>query len=297
MASLKPYPGVSKQPGQDEVLWPQDGVGPGPRGQDPGYLNVEDPVGPGKHGGPGELWPIDPVGPTRHQASGDFAAQTAQMPPQEPIQAGVPPGAQPTTNVAGESPAGPQGYPQNDSQGHAFAGGAQSFEDILKSMLDSGGGFNQKLVDQRVGAARGTMEGQKRASLDDMMARMSGMGQLGSGAEASALGRLSTDLGTGLDQNIQDIYGDESKNATDRTVAAIQGLNTAQGNDIQLSLGQQQLALSTLHENNAWNEFLANYGLDSAKVANDIQQGNSGLLIQLLKLWQDANGNSNQGYI
>lgn len=137
---------------------------------------------------------------------------------------------------------------QSGSMGasRAPAGGMQSLYDKIDQLLSTDGQYNQGLVNQRVGAARDTLETQRSAELDTLRGLLADRGLLGDGAELESYGNMGARLGTAYGQQVSDILGEESNNADSRLLGAIAsatGLSTADANrliaDYEAQTGRQ----------------------------------------------------------
>jgi Predicted membrane protein len=213
--------------------------------------------------------------------------------------------------------------------------------DWLSGIINSGGNFNQGAVNQRLDAARGGLERQRRSMLDTDRALMADRGLLSSpghasGAEASNVARISQDIGDSFSNQLNGIYADEADRADSRLVEALKmatGLseedarNAVQyagiasnerlghernGNDFFLgnrnadlgflnadnnfTLGQGQLALGNQNSQNAWNQFVAQHGLDQDRFAYDQQHGGVDQLIALIHELMNGAGVSAGGH-
>lgn len=72
---------------------------------------------------------------------------------------------------------------------------------------------------------------------------------------------------------------------------------THSNNTNQYNLGLGQLALGNLNSNNAWNMFIAQHGLDSQRLAFEMQNGNMQNFITMLEMFNRAAQNSAGGHV
>ena len=122
-------------------------------------------------------------------------------------------------------------------------------------------------------AARMPYEIARRTQMNNARADLANRGLLGepghaSGAEASAINQIESGLAPAYTGAIND---------------RLQQLDA-------LNLGE-------LEQNRLWQQFLADFGLNSQRVAYDMQAGNTDQYLQLLRLWLDAAQTSANGFI
>lgn len=116
---------------------------------------------------------------------------------------------------------GAQGSVPTQPGGGQAPGAFQPVYDMISNLLQTNGGFNQGLVDQRLGAARDTLERQRSAESDTLSAQLAERGLLGSGAESESLGLMGERLGTQYGQQVSDIYNEEFDRADTRMLEAL----------------------------------------------------------------------------
>jgi hypothetical protein len=148
--------------------------------------------------------------------------------------------------------------------------------------------------------------------LEDARAALAGQGGLSApgveqGSTTAAVQRISEAIAPEFADALRDIYGKALDESNENFMGALQmatGMADDQAKNLLQALGQgtsrQQalagIALDTLAQNMDWNKFLATHSLDTAKLMEDIQNGRLDRVVQLMKLFIDGAGNSQQGY-
>lgn len=216
--------------------------------------------------------------------------------------------------------AGPPGAPPGlfGPVGGFAAGGAQGgsgkanmFGDDLTNALKGmfpGGAFNQDIVNRRTENANEGLQRQRKSRLATNRAMMADRGLLGSGAESQAYGNMESDLGDQYTNAVSGIYADESENADQRMMQALQiaaGMSEEDANmavqwfkaNNDRDLGMGNLALGNMNGQNAYNLGLANYGLNRDKTMWDMDNGNMNQMIQLLDILNNGAGTASRGRI
>lgn len=199
------------------------------------------------------------------------------------------------------------------------------------------GDLNEEMIGLRTESAREGMEKTRRSQVKTDQAALANRGLMGSGAEISAITGLSEDLGETYAGATRDIYADEMENADQRFSQALgleatltgedqrnlldrYGIDvnrdvamrgqdvTRAGNDQQSALGWGRLglddklgtgglALQNQQLNNQWNQFAAQFGLDSQVAMHGMSDADMGRLIEILRLRGDATDTSAGGYV
>jgi hypothetical protein len=127
------------------------------------------------------------------------------------------------------------------------------------------------------------------------------------GAEIGGLSRITDKLAPEFSRALRDIYADESAKSDARMMTALQmatGFSTDQARNLLAGIGEgtarqtalADLALRELQTNMAWNQFLAQFGLERDKVMYEIQNGGIENLLPLLQSFIQLGGLSNAGY-
>ena len=108
--------------------------------------------------------------------------------------------------------------------------------------------------------------------------------------QATGMSREQADRRENRLQNAMTLATGMSQEQSRNVLATAQTLN-----DRQQMLSD--VALQALDRNMAWNEFLANYGLDRAKTLDAIQTGRISAIVPLLEMYMRAAGLAGQGYV
>lgn len=179
----------------------------------------------------------------------------------------------------------------------------------LQGLYKNGGGFNQDIVNRRTENAKEDLFRQGKQTRANDEAALASRGLIGSGPEATAFDRRSQDFTDRYKNAVSGIYANESQNADQRMMSALQlagGLdqNDAQnlinayssqtsralglGNlDTNATLGLGNLALGNMNGTNNYNLGLGRLGLD-----RDVAQNNADntQLDQIIKLLEQLHG-------
>lgn len=131
---------------------------------------------------------------------------------------------------------------------------------------------------------------------------LSGLGSLATGEEERALTRSTNATATAATrqtareaqansqiQNALSLATGLAQNETASILAA-----AGSGTQRQQVLGN--IALQTLDQNRQWNQFLATYGLDRARLQNEIESGNLAALMPILNMFLQIMGLVGSGY-
>jgi len=108
--------------------------------------------------------------------------------------------------------------------------------------------------------------------------------------QATGMSREQADRRENRLQNAMTLATGMSQEQSRNVLATAQTLN-----DRQQMLSD--VALQALDRNMAWNEILANYGLDRAKTLDAIQTGRISAIVPLLEMYMRAAGLAGQGYV
>jgi hypothetical protein len=207
---------------------------------------------------------------------------------------------------------------------------SNSIDDALKRLLDSGGvtdygrfvqdalakiineGGLKTDVTQGLIGARESAGNAQQAMLRDARAGLADSGLvnepgIAQGAETGALTGIAERIAPSYAQAVRDVYTHATDVANASVLSSLQmatGLSENEANNILNTIGAgttrqtalANIALGVLDRNIEWNKFLAQYGLDQAKLANDIQNGNMAQVIELLKLFLGGAGTAAGGY-
>lgn len=146
--------------------------------------------------------------------------------------------------------------------------------------------------------ARMPYEMARKTQLNNARADLANRGLLstespGQGLEGDALQRIETGLAPSYTAAIDN--GMLELNQNEQKWADILGNAATAGTNRQNVLGT--LALNELSQNTAFNEFLANYGLDRDKTLYEMQSGQNNQILQAFQLWLQYGQLSANGYV
>lgn len=184
----------------------------------------------------------------------------------------------------------------------------------LKSIIDSGGYLpNDNARNKRFESARELMAKGERTALNDARAALANRGLLSepgspSGAERSTIGRVQTRNAEEFARALRDIGIAEDDAANTRLTHALSlatGMADSQARTMLATLGEgsnrqqmlAQVALENLQTNMAWNQFLAQFGLERDKVMYQLQNGQVDSLMPMIALFLQLAQSTQRGYI
>lgn len=182
----------------------------------------------------------------------------------------------------------------------------------LQTIIEGMGALEPGNVNRRIESARETLEGGRRAMLEQTRANLADRGLISlhgspQGSEADSIARISDRLGQEFAGAQRDIITEESHNADQRLQSALAtAANISQG-EAQTMLGAlgagnqrnatlAQIAIETLKNNTQWNEFLAQYGLDRDRLLLEAQQGNMSAIMPILQMFLQIINSSRTGH-
>jgi hypothetical protein len=177
---------------------------------------------------------------------------------------------------------------------------AMDVSEWLKQYMDSGGGFNQNIVNRRVSSAQDTLNRQRQSRDASNRSVLAARGLIGSGPEITAMNRAEEDHSDIFAGAVNDIYANESENADQRAMQALSlatgmSISEAQnflesqkiGNDF--TLGQGQLGLGHKQADNAFELGKGNLDLGFLEAGNDFTLGQGGLALGNLNAMNNYN--------
>lgn len=208
----------------------------------------------------------------------------------------------------------PGGVPGGGGGGGPLPDGGGNRTDIwamLSKLINEGGNLNNDILTRRVGRARDDMNAARTSSTDTYRAMLADRGLLGSGGEVGAASKLEQELAKTFGGQEQDIIADEAGRADNRMMQALSlatgmsmddarnsierynaditrelglgNINLGYGQlDLNRTLGLGNLALGNANMNQDWNKFMATFGLDREKFANEISNGRFDQLARLI---------------
>lgn len=178
----------------------------------------------------------------------------------------------------------------------------QKLRDTLQGLMDSGGGFNQGIVDRRTNGAMDKMQKALKSRQASDRAMLASRGTLGSGPELTAMNRAGEGEQANLDQAVSDIYGNESQAADNRMMQALQisaGMSAAEASQaLEWFKAQSQdkyntgnLALGNKNSDQSYALGQGNLALGQQNSAQDYALGQGNLALGN----QNASNNYNLG--
>lgn len=247
-----------------------------------------------------------------------------------------PTGASPNSRGGSGGGSGSGGYaaPQSSGSSNSFMGASapvndhKNFDEIMANLktLFPNGGYNQDIVNRRTENARENLLRQRKSTNANDRAALANRGEIGSGPEITALTRADQDMADRYANATSGIYADESANADQRMMQALQ---TAAGMDAgdasafinaykaqtdrglgsgNLALGQQRadndftlgagnLALGNMNGVNNYNLGLANVGLGRDSLLQKTSQDKINTVLELLKQGMSMDEILTRGYL
>lgn len=169
--------------------------------------------------------------------------------------------------------------------------------EYIKKILAQGYGADPHRLMLGFEKEREFMEKGKNAALGSLQAQLAERGLLGapgteSGAASSSYARLGENISNEFASNLRDLQLSEDKIAQDRYMNALQ---MALQRDASGETNAVNYALGVLNNNRAWNQFLAQLGLDRDRLNYEIQNGNQNAINQLLQLFAEFMRNAAGG--
>lgn len=240
-------------------------------------------------------------------------------------------GGGPSGNQSPVAPGSPSSYTPWTTQGDgtlaSFMGQSapvhksQNFDEIMGNLkqLFPNGAYNQDIVNRRTENARENLLRQRKSTDANDRAILANRGTLGSGPEITALTRADQNTADQYQNATSGIYADESHNADQRMISALQtaagmdaneaaayvnaynaqtgrglgvgNLGVAQGNlgvaqqraNNDFTLGSGNLALGNVNSANNYNLGLGQLGLGRDTALNNATDQRLGRVIELLK--------------
>jgi hypothetical protein len=179
----------------------------------------------------------------------------------------------------------------------------------LEGLLDpSTGGLNERVINARMESAREHADRSRMAATDTLKSQLAARNLLGSGPERTGLERVAEGFNADMATSLRDIFADEAEGADARFMQSLglaKGMAGDQTRTLLDTLGEatdrqqvlSNIAFDTLDRNMAWNQFLAQFGLERDQVMNEIRQGRIEGLIPLLQMFMTSAGISSRGYV
>lgn len=187
----------------------------------------------------------------------------------------------------------------------------QQVQDALAKLVGEGG--LPQPTQGRLNAARDDEATAFQGQLADARNALAAAGTLSEpgtpqGPTSDAISRISYNLAPKYASAVSEIESHAMDMANSNVMSALSlatGLSENEAANVLSAAGEgtqrQQtlanIALGTLDRNIQWNEFLANYGLNRDQIAEQLQQGRTGQVIQLLQLFLNSAQIATGGYI
>jgi hypothetical protein len=204
--------------------------------------------------------------------------------------------------------------PQGTSRQHpdsGFQAGPSGFGQGLQDALTKyfSGSFNQDLSNRRIDNVRDTLNRQRKSQMATNDAHLADRGiGVNEGPSRTAAGSLEDRLNQNFNSSVNDIYANEFTNADNRALEALRtaaGVNASNQNnelgwgnlDLNRTLGLGNLALGNQNSENSYNLGLGQLGVNRDTLAHAIESGNIDQLIEVLKLFGQGAGITQEGYI
>jgi hypothetical protein len=183
----------------------------------------------------------------------------------------------------------------------------------LMEMIESGGNIDEGATRRRFESSRELIDKARRTMINDARGDLASRNLLSEpgiaqGVEAGTMGRITESLGAEFARAQRDIISDEADRADTRVQNALSmatGLAADQAKTFLAGLGEgtarqiglAQVALQSLEQNQAWNMFLAEYGLKRDTVLAELQNGRVDDVMQLLNSFLSLASLSRGGYV
>lgn len=219
-----------------------------------------------------------------------------------------------------DNPDGPAGWGWQDTRPTPVSGAGgnstgqtgqmTSSSEIMDALrrLFPNGAFNQDIVNRRTENASAALRRQANQRKANNQAALAERGLIGDGPEGSMFGRVDEDIADRFADEVSGIYADESENADERMIQALQlasGISTADADralgylraNNDFSLGQGDLALGNFRAQNDYNLGLGQFGLDRDRLLADIDSSDMDRMVQILQLLLSGAGQSGRGHV
>ncbi len=186
----------------------------------------------------------------------------------------------------------------------------------LRSIIASGGqvpGDDGSSRMRKFESARELMAKGERTALNDARAALADRGLLSepgnaSGAEMSTIGRIQTRNAEEFARNLRDIgiAEDDAQNTRlNHALGLATGMASDQARTLLATLGAgtdrqnalAQIALQSLSQNMAWNQFLAEFGLKRDQVLYQMESGNIDDILPYLTMFMQLAQSTQRGYV
>lgn len=194
----------------------------------------------------------------------------------------------------------------NGLGGFLERGGTTEFgEQVRNAVLSRLDGENPNIA-RRFESARELMDKGRRTQTNDARAALANRGLLSEpgipqGAEIGAIKRIEEAIAPEFSRALRDIYTDE----TTQALSLATGMASDEAKQYLAGIGEgtarqtalASIALQSLGQNMAWNQFLAEFGLKRDQVLNELQNGRVDDVMGLLNAFLSMASLSRGGYI
>jgi hypothetical protein len=206
------------------------------------------------------------------------------------------------------------------SSGSSFSG-PQFGGEVMAQLrgLFPDGAYNEDIVNRRTEMARENLQRHNKSRMATNRAALADRGLIGSGPEQTEAFNREENIADSYSQAASGIFADESENADNRMMQALQiaaGLTSEEARLIvdqfraqterdlghgklalDDKLGSGNLALGNMRAVNDYNMGLANYGLGRDRLLYDMEQGDLGAMLQILQMYMGGAQGSAGGFV
>lgn len=116
------------------------------------------------------------------------------------------------------------------------------------------------------------------------------------GPQTEALSRLSENISGRFAGDVRDIYTDESQRADDQLVQVLSLATGLEESDARNAVEWFNAQTGRQRLGQDWDQFAANYGLDSTRLLHDMSSGDIDQLIKILELMMGGANQSAGGF-
>ena len=192
-------------------------------------------------------------------------------------------------------------------------GFGREVQGALSEQLNRGGELDDAAVARRYESARELLDKGRRTMVNDLRGDLASRNLLSEpgipqGAEIGGIERISENMAPEFSRALRDIYNDEAARADTRLMTSLQmatGLASDQARNLLAGIGEgtarqsalADIALRNLAQNQSWNMFLAQFGLERDKVMYELQNGQIDSLMPILEAFKLMAQLSNNGYV
>lgn len=188
-----------------------------------------------------------------------------------------------------------------------------SVEDAITALMERGGELDPNQTARRYESARELLDKGRRTMVNDLRGDLASRNLLSEpgipqGAEIGGINRVTEKIAPEFSRALRDIFTDESAKADTRLMTSLSmamGVSSEQARTMLAALGEgtnrqaalADIALRNLAQNQAWSQFLAQFGLDRDTAMYQIQNGQIESILPILQMFLQLGGMANQGYV